>query len=338
MQCAFEGVDAPPGLDVDLAVALDGSAVRWSIANTSGVPAAVERVRARWRFAPTGRVRMLSHGYQSWSPTGGGTVGVDADVSRTTPLPAAVRAAYHADPAVVAAGELRSELVTVLADDEDAICFGLDGGDRHDGTFRVTADAIVVEAFLGGAVLAPGEQRVLHEIRVETCNPASGLDAWAQWAGGVSSARVSAPYRVGWCSWYQYFHAVTETDVRANLARAGDWPIDVFQVDDGFQAAIGDWTQLAPTFSSSLDVLAADIEAAGYVAGLWLAPFLVAPHAEVARTHPEWLVRRPSGRAVVGCVNEPWGGNTCVLDTTHPEVLAHLEQLAANSSPWDGAT
>ena len=102
----------------------------------------------------------------------------------------------------------------------------------------------------------------------------------------------------------------------------------MFQVDDGYQAAIGDWQLLAPTFPSSLDRLAADIGAAGYLAGLWLAPFVVAPHAVLAQEHPEWIVRRASGRAVIGLINPPWGGETFVLDTTHPDVLAHLEQLA----------
>ena len=253
-----------------------------------------------------------------------------------------MRAAYHADPAVVAAGELRSELVTVLADDDDAICFGFDGGDRHDGTFRVTADAIVVEAFLGGAVLAPGEQRELHDrsawkraIRL----PASTRGRSGP--GGVASARVSAPYRVGWCSWYQYFHAVTEADVRANLARAGDWPIDVFQVDDGFQAAIGDWLQLAPTFPSPLDVLAADIDAAGYVAGLWIAPFLVAPHAEArARRIPTGSSGGASGRAGRRAAStRAWGG--AVLRPRHDASRGARPPRTArphDSSRWAGAT
>ena len=326
MRIEFEGIDAAPGLAVD--AEFTAGELRWSVANSTDAPLAVDRVHARWRLHANGPVRMLRNGYQSWSSTGGGTIGVDEDLSRTTEVPGAVRAAYHADAGRAAPGELRSELVTALADSSDAYCLGFDGGDRHDGTFRVTTDAIVAEALLGGAVLAPGERRTLHDLRVDACDPVAGLDAWAQWAGTASAARVESPYRVGWCSWYQYFHAVTEADVRANLARAGDWPIDVFQVDDGFQAAIGDWRTVAPTFPSPLDRLAADIDGAGYLAGLWLAPFLAAPDSELARLYPDWIVRRASGRTVVGVVNPPWGGAMHVLDTTHPEVLAHLEQLA----------
>ena len=69
-------------------------------------------------------------------------------------------------------------------------------------------------------------------------------------SAGRSGGRVDAPYQVGWCSWYHYFHDVTERDLRANLALAAEWPFDVFQLDDGYQAAIGDWLDTNEQFPS----------------------------------------------------------------------------------------
>ena len=69
-----------------------------------------------------------------------------------------------------------------------------------------------------------------------------------------SGARVDAPYQVGWCSWYHYFHDVTEDHIRSNLALAAEWPFDVFQIDDGYQAAIGDWLITNEKFPSELGV------------------------------------------------------------------------------------
>jgi alpha-galactosidase len=66
---------------------------------------------------------------------------------------------------------------------------------------------------------------------------------------------------VGWCSWYQYFHDVTEADLLGNLARSAGWPFDVFQLDDGFQRAIGDWLETNEKFPSTLDRLAGEIAA-----------------------------------------------------------------------------
>ena len=316
-------VDAPAGACVGHD--WDGDVLRWSVTNDGPVPVAVDRVRLRLRISGVaGRLRVFSHGWQSWSGSGDAVVGEHVDPSLHPGAPGLLRAMHHADAAVAEPGEVRSELVTVVSDDDDAVCLGFDGGARHDGTFRVRDGEIVVEAWLGGAVLAPGEGRSLHDVAVG----AGSLDGWAGWAGARSGARTAAPYQVGWCSWYQYFHDVTEDAVRANLALAADWPIDVFQVDDGYQSAIGDWLLRAPTFPSPLEDLAADVAGAGYLPGLWLAPFLASPRSVVATEHPAWTVRRPSGRPMVGMVTPGWGGEQWVLDTTHPEVLVHLEQLA----------
>jgi len=163
------------------------------------------------------------------------------------------------------------------------------------------------------------------------------LAAWAASVGNANHARTGAPYQVGWCSWYRYFHDVTEDDLRANLALAGDWPFEVFQLDDGYQRAIGDWQATNTRFPSGLDALAGAIAAEGMQPGLWLAPFLVAPDSEVATRHPEWIARHTVDGADAGPLRtwwEPsWGGGEdgfmYGLDTTQPEVLAHLESTAA---------
>src|SRR5262249_12672766 len=67
------------------------------------------------------------------------------------------------------------------------------------------------------------------------------LEAWATAVGRLGGARIDAPYQSGWCSWYHYFHDVSETALRANLAHAAELPFHVFQLDDGFHRSIGDW-------------------------------------------------------------------------------------------------
>ena len=310
----------------------DAGGLSWSVANAADEPLAVDRVQLHLRLdVPPGVAeRAFLHGWQSWSASGDVVVGEHDDPALDERAPGLLRAMHNADPSPPAPGEARSELVTVVAAGDTQLCLGFDGGDRHDGSFRLRPDgSIVVEAWLGGAVLAPGEERALHDVAVTAGDDSPVLlDAWAAWAGRRSAARVAAPYQVGWCSWYQYFHDVTEAVVRANLAAAGDWPFDVFQLDDGYQRAIGDWLLRAPAFPTPLEDLAADIAAAGFVPGLWLAPFLASPSSEVVARHPDWVVRRPSGRPMIGMVTPEWGGEQWVLDVTHPEVGAHLEELA----------
>ncbi|HZN14857.1 MAG TPA: glycoside hydrolase family 36 protein [Acidimicrobiales bacterium] len=318
------GVDAGPDWTID--VVEDGDVVRWAVTNTANAARPLDRVQLRWRVTPTGPLRMFVNGYQSWSPAAEHLVPGPPDPSRADGVPALIRAMHHADPAIAADGELRSELVSALTDDSGTVVIGFEGGDRHDGTLRLTGDTLVAEAYMGGAVIAPGERRDLHAVRVTV---GGDLAAWALWAGRSANARTGAPYQVGWCSWYHYFDAITEAALRDNLARAADWPFDVFQLDDGYQAAIGDWLDRAEAFPTPLDRLAADIGDAGYTPGLWLAPFLAAPHSSIAAAHPDWFLRRPSGRPAVGSFNPAWGGAVWALDTTRPDVLTHLEHLAA---------
>lgn len=327
-------------LDGDIAVdvASDCNMLQWSVANRGDRPVALDAVALGWREGAAGKSpRLFSNGYQSWSPTGTRALGVDTDPSRAEGSIPFLRAMHHADPSVAPAGELRSEQVTVIDPGTGAPlrCVGFLGGANHAGTLRARlVDGSVevrAEAWLGGAVLAPCERRVLHSImRTEGDDAPALLDGWAAVAGRAEAARAFAPYQVGWCSWYHYFHGITEEALDANLARAGDWPFDVFQLDDGFQAAIGDWLEVNDRFPSGLERIAGRIAAAGRTPGLWLAPFLAAPASRLARTHPEWMARDLSGEPLVGMWHEVWGGFMWELDTTLPEVQEHLASVAAS--------
>ena len=334
----------PDAIEVEWS--LDETGLTWSVANRSDQPVAVDAVAVVTRLEPVVEpLRVLRHGYQSWSPTGGGHLPrrpgrLAADGVRSLPI-----GMHHADWATSEPDELRSELVTVLRDDTGGVLVaGFLGGWEHDGTFRVRPardgdDGIElwIEAFLGGAVWPPAN--------VGSCTPSPSPRAMASrppsWRAGRAPwapppARTSAPYQVGWCSWYHYFHDVTEADLRSNLARAGEWPFDVFQLDDGFQAAIGDWLDTNAKFPTAIDGLAAAIAAEGRTPGIWIAPFLAGADSEVARAHPDWLAGTPPRHPTGRMVNDGWGGAVNTLDTSNPEVLAHLEQVARPS--WRPAT
>lgn len=321
------------------------AAIGWSLTNRGDAPVRVRSVALVFDLVDAATpLRMFRNGYQSWSPSGVAVFGIDSDMSAAPGALELLRWGYHADPAVVRDGELRSEWVTVLQAGGGApVLVGFDNGDRHDGILRLRhGDAgpeLWVEAYLGGAVLAPGVTRDLHPILIAdaSADGASAsmlLEHWAAQVGRVAGARTGAPYQVGWCSWYHYFHDVTEEHLRSNLAQAADWPFDVFQLDDGYQSAIGDWLTTNDKFPSSLDAIADAIAAEGRRPGLWLAPFLVAPDSKVATDHPDWLARFTNGDPLISWFNEPWGGGQggfmWGLDTTRPEVLDHLESTAAS--------
>jgi alpha-galactosidase len=320
------------------------AALAWSVANRGDRPVAVRSVALVFTVVDAVTpLRMFRNGYQSWTPSGVAVFGLDRDPSAAPGSIELARGVHHADQSVARRGELRSEWVTVLqAAGSAPLLVGFDGGDRHDGTLRLrdgdSGPELWVEAFLGGAVLAPGEQRELHAVLVadgsgDGADASMLLEHWADEVGRVGQARVTAPYQVGWCSWYHYFHLVSEADLRANLALAGDWPFDVFQLDDGFQSAIGDWLTTNERFPSDLDAIAGSIADAGRRPGLWIAPFIAAPDSQVVADHPDWLTRDSHGEPLLGMYNPPWGGGLdgfmYALDTTNPDVLAHLESVAS---------
>ena len=324
------------GLTVEIGDLDDGWT--WSAA-ASGGDVAVDAVALVWDDDLPEGTPVFRHGYQSWSPSDVARLAVDRDPSATPGTRTLVRGMHHADARVVDdPHELRSELVTVHGrrPGGSARRLGFLGGDRHDGTFRFRpADErveISAEAYLGGALLRRGERLDLHPVSVVDGareHAAALLEDWAESAGAACGARTAAPYQVGWCSWYQWFHDVSEADVRRTLDLAAGWPFDVFQVDDGYQPAIGDWLTTNDRFPSPLADLAGTITATARTAGIWMAPFFASPRSDVARRHPEWLARWHDGEPLVGTVNDGWGGAVHVLDTTRPDVLDHLEGTAA---------
>jgi alpha-galactosidase len=132
----------------------------------------------------------------------------------------------------------------------------------------------------------------------------------------------------GWCSWYYYFADVTEAEVMANVealrAARPIAPLDVVQVDDGYQRAVGDWTRINDTFPSGMAALARRVREAGFRPGIWVAPFTVAANSRLADEHSEWLVQ-DKGRPAYAGAN--WQAALYGLDTTHPAAREWLRRL-----------
>lgn len=156
--------------------------------------------------------------------------------------------------------------------------------------------------------------------------------ALAQWAEGLATrlgvTLVPALPPI-WCTWYQYFTQVTEADVLENLAAIERLNLDVgvVQLDDGYQAGIGDWLERSPRFPHPLAELAGRIRDTGRRAGIWTAPLLVGEHSRLAREHPDWLV----GDADAGF---NWEQRLAPLDVTHPDAAAYLQQVFRSLASW----
>ncbi len=141
--------------------------------------------------------------------------------------------------------------------------------------------------------------------------------------------RVSSPRL--WSSWYSYYEQITEHELREVLATVRSWPVDAFQVDDGWQRAVGDW-QANDSFPTGMADLAARIRKAGLRPGLWIAPFIASPSSTVFQQRPDWFVAGEDGQPLP--VGYNWGAWYYALDLSRSEVLDHVAQVIVTACDW----
>ncbi len=265
------------------------------------------------------RARVYEHGWQSWSPSGA----YPADLPASPRPRRAVwqTMAFRPERSAPSIGFASEGLLAVAeagVDGPTRLWLAVDPS-RAVATIRVrlVEDRLVVSS--DGPVT---EQPV-----------ATSLDAALAGAGDHLAATMSPrPIRAlgpGWCSWYGYWHDVTDAAVAENLAIIERERLDVrlVQIDDGYQATIGDWLEPSGRITSMAD-LAGRIRAGGREAGVWTAPFLVGESSRVAREHPDWLVRETLA------AEHHWGQRIRVLDVTHPDAAEHLTHVYRTLGQW----
>lgn len=206
---------------------------------------------------------------------------------------------------------------------------------RHLGTVEAGPGGVTARALLDGVPLDPGDRRRLDPLWLADGDPGIRYSDFASLWGLNGDARISSPSPVGWSSRYQYRAAVRPEHLRANLEAAARHGLDLVQLDEGLQGAIGDWLTTDPQlWPSGLHGAAGQIGHAGLKAGLWSAPFLVGEDSQVLRDHPHWVVATSAGGGL-GLPGPPLAGGggrqggTFVLDTTRPEVVDHLRHTYA---------
>ena len=336
------GTRALAGFEIDLAVERRGIGVelRPRLRNVFTRPLEVDSLifGLRWS-APTALLRFLQNGWQSWSFTG--VRDLDAAGEREFPSGAWLRGMHHAlgAPPEDRAGWHESHGVGVVGESaggsaclagvlETGLGFGVVYLRARGTEVELEIEVVCEQRF------DPGEERALESVLFSLGeDPSRLLEGFAGTWGRRAEARTRAPFQTGWCSWYHFFHDVTEADVLRNLealSKARDeLPVDVVQIDDGYQRAIGDWLDTNEKFPSGLAALAKWIREAGFTPGLWTAPFCAVSESELFGAHRDWMLRDEQGEPFRGLVHAAWSEKAVVysLDPTHPGVQQHLEGL-----------
>jgi alpha-galactosidase len=164
--------------------------------------------------------------------------------------------------------------------------------------------------------------------------PGGILGALGRWADRFGPGVAPRSVPAVWCSWYQYYERVTAMDVARNLILMASLglPVDIVQIDDGYETCPGDWLSVRPGFGD-LPGLVRRIRDTGRRAGIWIAPWLVGRSSAVFRDHPDWLLRDP-------LTDEPvYAGSvvrdTCfALDLTRPAAAAYVVEVLRTMRGW----
>ncbi len=252
--------------------------------------------------------RVYAHGWQSWSPT---TTYPVTGAGHRPVQPAMQTMCYRPGRPAPDRGFQAEGLLAVEPGG---------GGPVHLFAARdPLAEVPTLRAELAGDRLLVGTDAPAAVVASTVDGPVEA--ALAGWADGCIRAPAPRPAPTVWCSWYQYYTAVTEADLLENLDAIGahDLPVDVVQIDDGWQAGIGDWLTQSSRFRSLPD-LVGRIRAAGRRAGIWVAPFLVGARSALATEHPDWLV--PGADA-----GHNWDQDLYALDATHPGAAGYLREV-----------
>jgi alpha-galactosidase len=297
-------------------------------------------IGARWR-PPAGErdLRFLRNGWQSWSFCGAREL--DSAGAAQFPSGPWLRGMFHAigQPHADRASWHESDLVTAAASPSGAACLaGLVEAGRATGLVYLRREPetirVEVEAQLE-VVLAPEARLESEHFTLALGDSADALlEQFAAELGARAGARTNAPFQAGWCSWYQFFGAVSEADILRNLESLAklhaSLPIDVVQIDDGYQRAIGDWLETNAKFPRGLAALAADIRSAGFQAGIWTAPFCVVAESDAFKLNTDWLLRRGDA-PFLGLLHREWAADSrvYVLDPSLPAVQRHLRSTFA---------
>jgi alpha-galactosidase len=209
---------------------------------------------------------------------------------------------------------------------------------RQFGEIRVTVDRdertllhVECVCLLDGWTLAPGERLDAETLLIlDGDDPAELLERYADATARAMQARPLRATPTGWCSWYSLYNQTSAEAVLANVAalQEAQLPVALVQIDDGFQAATGDWLTPNARFPDGMAPLAERIRAAGFAPGLWLAPFVLHRDSATLRDHPGWAVHDRDG--TIRFIDS-WLGEIAALDSTHPEArawLAHVVEAA----------
>jgi len=289
----------------------------------------------RFSTKKSGKTAFYSNGWQSWSPSGTYQYGQKQNYSRL---------GVFSHPMLYNTGTpirrqrstFSSDMFAVLLDHEakvGLIC-GFLSQKQQFGSLTSTLHPepdLKVWANCDEVDLLPGQTLESDWLAWQFIDTRSSqpFETYFETVARENHVRERMKTPLGWCSWYYYFQNITPEILQQNLQAVQDHklklPIELFQIDDGFQQDVGSWLMFNQKFPEGVMGISAEAHDAGNTPGIWLAPFIVEKRSQLTKVHPEWLLRDTRGKLVnSGFV---WNRLGYALDLTHPEAQAYVQEV-----------
>ncbi len=224
------------------------------------------------------------------------------------------------------AGSFYSHCYTYIKNGKDVFLIG--SLTERQGFTVIYADmlrnTLTLSKDVEGVALEEGETYELFDVVLLRGTYDEVFDAYFK-AMGVKKPAVE--HMSGYTSWYNYFQKIDEKIILRDL-NALDIVKDhvsIFQIDDGYETFVGDWTDKNPAkFPNGMKYVADQVHAKGYMAGIWMAPFSVQIKSRTYKEHPDWVVKYENGKPILGVV--AWGG-AYTLDLYNEEARAYIKSF-----------
>lgn len=223
-------------------------------------------------------------------------------------------------------------MVIFKPENEKTTLLGFTSCNRFTGIFRFNSERFRIIINLEGIEIKPDETIELEKFYEGEGRKNELLKEFGKHINENHKMPPTQEVPTGWCSWLVYGPDITEDEIIKNLEaiKKNNLDLKYIQIDDGYQAAMGDWLHTTDKFKNGMESLCKKIKSMGFEPAIWVAPFIAQKDSTLLREHPEWFVKDTDGKPLPsdrysygGWRYGPW----YMLDTSHPgarEYLTHV--------------
>lgn len=232
-----------------------------------------------------------------------------------------------------------SDSLTIIGNDHNALFITFMGGYHHliktyihidnKGFFKKLEIIAEINKFL-----KPNEEFITEDVLLYTTNNVNkSIKEFALTKINNNKVKQNKPLSV-YCTWYYYGSKIDLKNCTTNLDKIKELnlPIDVFQIDDGWEDKIGSWN-VNDKFNLSRHDLAELIKSYNLIAGIWTSPFICEKDSSISINHPNWILKDTSNKPCLFNVNNK---DYYIIDISIKETWDYFEQMYHDLTINDG--